>query len=74
MPALTVPLPFKIIFDSTPLADAGALKVVPSVSISASGSLKPTVSDALNDRPVGVFVADDPIVGTRISAATEAIL
>jgi hypothetical protein len=50
------------------------LKVVPSVSISASGSLKPTASDALNDRPVGIFVADDPIVGTRISAATEAIL
>jgi hypothetical protein len=74
LPALTVPRPFKIIFDSTPLANAGASKVVPSVSISASSSLKPTVSDALNDHPVGVFVADDPIFGTRISAATEAIL
>ncbi len=60
------------ISDSTPVADAGTSMVVPSVSISTSGSLRLTGSPTrLNDRPIDAFVADATISGTRISVGQK---
>jgi hypothetical protein len=51
--------------DRTPVADAGTSMVVPSVSISTSGSLRLTGSPIrLNHRPIDAFT-DAPIFGTR---------
>ena len=53
VPALTLSPSLKRISDRTPVADAGTSIVVPSVSISTSGSLRLTGSPTrLNHRPI----------------------
>ena len=75
VPAVTLSPSLKRISDSTPVADAGTSTVVPSVSISTSGSLRLTGSPTrLNHRPIDALAADVAIFGTRISVAMKAIL
>ena len=65
----------KRISDSTPVAGAVTSTVVPSVSISTSGSSTLTGSPTrLSHRPIDAFVTDTLIFGTRISVAMIAIL